>query len=410
MAIKRAPLKTDAAGKCSRWRVILYNRATCKYEWHTVQGTRRDAEAFEREQETRLAKGTYVAKAERLTVAQVTESFLKECKARNRRTSTLLNCSSVLERYILPKFGAWEAGSVRKSDVRAWLGELLESGKGIELVNRIVRVFKTLLFHGVVDLEVIERNVLLRFKQYQRTEKSPGRRVNRAAFTEEEVQRLLAAAKPHERALIGLLCFTGMRPGEAYALRWQDVDLTAGAATITRTWDCRGKLFTPPKTAAGTRTVALSGWVVEQLAAHKERTGPAGGTGADAGALVFATRTGRPLNQSNVRRDIWTKLVRRAGVRALDLYSLRHTFASLGRVAGESAFNVARAMGHSRSTLVDQVYAHSLQSGMASVAERVTARALGEQPKLRVIEGGQRDIRQPLDESSAESSKDRATA
>jgi len=169
-------------------------------------------------------------------------------------------------------------------------------------------------------------------------------------------------------------------------------------------------VFTPPKTAAGTRTVALSGWVVEQLAAHRERTAPAGDPAADAGALVFATRTGRPLNQSNVRRDIWTKLVRRADVRALDLYSLRHTFASFGRVAGESAFNVARAMGHSRSTLVDQVYAHSLQSGMASVAERVTARALGEQPKLRVIEGGQRDIRETLDESPAEGVEKRATA
>ena len=92
------------------------------------------------------------------------------------------------------------------------------------------------------------------------------------------------------------------------------------------------------------------------------------------------------------------------------MYRLRHTFASLGRVAGESAFNVARAMGHSHSMLVDQVYAHGLQSGMASVAERVTARALGEQPKLRVIEGGQRDVRQPLDESPAEGSENRATA
>jgi len=405
MAIKRAPLKTDAAGKCSRWRVIVYNAATSRHEWHTVRGTERDAKAFQRDQETRLAKGTYVAKAERLTVAQVAESFLKECKARNRRTSTLLNYSSVLERYILPKFGTWEAGTVRKSDVRSWLGELLDSGKGVELVNRIVRVFKTLLFHAVVDLEVIERNVLLRFKQYERTDKSVSRRVNRAAFTEDEVQRLLSAARPHERALIGLLCFTGMRPGEGFALRWQDVDLTAGAATITRTWDWRGKVFTPPKTAAGSRTVALSGWLVQELKAHKERAG------AEPGALVFATRTGQPMNPSNVRRDIWTKLVTRAGVRRLDLYSLRHTFASLGRVAGESAFNVARAMGHARSTLVDQVYAHSLQSGMASVAERVTARALGEQPKLRVIEGGQnRDVRQPLDESSAESAKDRATA
>ena len=63
-------------------------------------------------------------------------------------------------------------------------------------------------------------------------------------------------------------------------------------------------------------------------------------------------------------------MLKRAGVRTFDMYSLRHTFASLGRVAGESAFNVSRMMGHSRSTLVDQVYAHSLQSGMASVAER----------------------------------------
>jgi hypothetical protein len=45
-------------------------------------------------------------------------------------------------------------------------------------------------------------------------------------------------------------------------------------------------------------------------------------------------------------------------------------------------------MGHSRSLLVDQVYAHSMQSGMASVAENVTARAPGLKPQFRVIEGG----------------------
>ncbi len=78
-------------------------------------------------------------------------------------------------------------------------------------------------------------------------------------------------------------------------------------------------------------------------------------------------------------------------------------------MAGESAFNVAHAMGHSRSTLVDQVYAHSLQSGMASVAERVIARALGEHPKLRVIDGGAPDVGRSLDESSVESSEVRAT-
>ena len=60
------------------------------------------------------------------------------------------------------------------------------------------------------------------------------------------------------------------------------------------------------------------------------------------------------------------------------MYSLRHTFASLGCTAGEAALNVAAVMGHSRSHLVDQVYAHSLQSGMASVAERHRDSAQGE--------------------------------
>jgi len=95
--------------------------------------------------------------------------------------------------------------------------------------------------------------------------------------------------------------------------------------------------------------VALSGWVVSELTAHKARSD---GT---AEALVFANHNGKPMNPSNLRRDVWLPLRKRAKVQELDLYSLRHTFASLGRTSGESAFNVSRAMGHSRSTLVDAV-------------------------------------------------------
>ena len=98
-------------------------------------------------------------------------------------------------------------------------------------------------------------------------------------------------------------------------------------------------------------------------------------------------------------------------MRGLDLDSLPHTFASLGRTAGASAFNVARMMGHARSSLVDSVYAHTMQSGMASVAESVTARTLGLKPQLRVIEGGNsRDVRQPLDEATPQDAKKGVTA
>jgi integrase len=149
----------------------------------------------------------------------------------------------------------------------------------------------------------------------------------------------------------------GLRPEEVYALRACDVDLNAGAVRIAPSWDHRGGLFVEPKTRAGIRMAPLSGWLVEELGAHIERSGAKGEN------LVFATQAGTAYNPSNVRRDLWSKVIERAGVRKLDMYSLRHTFASLARSSGEAAFNVARAMGHSRSTLVESVYAHSLASG-----------------------------------------------
>jgi integrase len=394
MAIQKAPLKTDAASKCSRWRVILYNPATHKQEWHTVNGTRREAEAFERQQKTRLASGVYIAKTDRRTFAEVVAMFLKERAARDRRTATIVCYETVFKCHLLPEFGPREVGTIRRADIADHFDAMRTAGATVQTVNRTLRAMKAVLFFAL-ERELVERNVMQRFRPFEGGKSE--RHVSRGAFSESEVQAVIAAARPHERALIGLLCFTGLRPGEAYALDWSAIDLEAGCLRVLRSWDHRGGKFVEPKTAAGVRVVPLSGWLVTELEAHKARSGGEG--------LVFANTNGKPMNPSNVRRDLWIPLKKRAGVRALDLYSLRHTFASLGRTAGESAFNVSRMMGHSRSTLVDSVYAHSMQSGMASVAESVTARALGVKPQLRVIEGGARDVRQPLDNASTEAKK-----
>jgi integrase len=400
MAIQRAPRKSDASGKCSRWRVILYNPTTHKQEWHTVDGTRREAEAFERAQKTRLGNGSYIARSERRTFGEIAGLFLAECEARGRRASTLRTYRSNVARHLRPEFGHREAGSIRKQDVSLFFTAKLKTGESAELVNRLIRTMKAVL-NFALDKEMVERNVMARFRPYVGGSE---RRVNRGAFTEDEVRALLGAAKPQERALIGLLCFTGLRPGEAYALRWRDVDLRAGSLIVCRNWDYHAGVFTEPKTAAGSRVVALAGPLVAELEEHKTRSE---GKPDD---LVFANRGGRPMNPSNVRRDIWLPLRARAGVRALDLYSLRHTFTSLARASGEAAFNVSRALGHSKSALVDRVYAHTLPSGMASVAAAVAGRVLGEKPTLRVIEGGQqRDVRRSLDDSSDATEETRAT-
>ncbi len=329
--------------------------------------------------------------------------FIKECRVRNRRTSTVLDYESLLNVHLMPEredgqrggFGPREVGAIRKGDFKTFFTAMREAGATVNTVNKTLGAAKTIL-NFALDQELVERNVLARFRPYtrDRTDKTE-RRAQRGAFSEAEVRQLLAAAKPSERALVALLCFTGIRPGEAFALDWSAVDLEAGSLRIERSWDHRGRRFAEPKTKAGFRCIPLSSWLVTELSAHRERTSAEG--------LVFCNRAGKPMHPCNVATRMWRPLVKRAGVSPLDMYSLRHTFASLGRTAGESAFNMSRMMGHSRSTLVDQVYAHSMQSGLASAAENVTARALGVKPQLRVIEGGNsRDVRRSLDDAAAE--------
>jgi hypothetical protein len=86
------------------------------------------------------------------------------------------------------------------------------------------------------------------------------------------------------------------------------------------------------------------------------------------------------------------------------MYSLRHTSRLSGALL-EKKRSTLRAMGHARSRLVHEVDAHALPSGMASVSERVTARALGKRTKLMIIEGRKRDVRRSLDDTSKSAEK-----
>lgn len=82
----------------------------------------------------------------------------------------------------------------------------------VQTINRAVRAMKAVLFFAL-ERELVERNVMQRFRPYEGDKSA--RAATRGAFIEAEIQAILAAAEPGERALIALLCFTGMRPGEA---------------------------------------------------------------------------------------------------------------------------------------------------------------------------------------------------
>ncbi len=90
-------------------------------------------------------------------------------------------------------------------------------------------VLKSALEHAVRE-EQIPRNV----SRNVRTGTPRPRRFE--PLTDEEAREFLAAASGHRlQPLFELALRTGLRKGELLGLRWEDLDLTGGTASIRRT-------------------------------------------------------------------------------------------------------------------------------------------------------------------------------
>jgi integrase len=425
--IKRVPLKKDPPGQCNRWRVIVYNVQTKKYDWHTVRGTRADAKALERKYEDAKRKGEYAGPLERKTFEEVANLFQDDRRANNRRMSTLEEYQTELKIRLLPQpndklppLGPRDIRNIKRSDMKAHFNALRNDGCTVSQVNKSIKAAKA-IFTYAFDLEYVTSNVMQRYPKLQRVEGEA--KANRGVFTEAELQAIFATATAFELALFGTLSMTGPRPGEIYALDWSAVylDVEKPYFRIERTWCSKGFRFYVPKTEAGRRTVPISAWLASVLREHRARSGGVG--------LVFPSTASTPLNKANVRKRVWMPLLKRAQVPYRDMYSLRWTFVSLARASGEAAFNVSRVIGHARSTIVDTIYGHTVDSALAGVSERVAERvgltgpaapdpptAPRQPPKFRVIEGGrraegndQRDIRRTIDDARARSPRGRTS-
>jgi integrase len=94
-----------------------------------------------------------------------------------------------------------------------------------------------------------------------------------------------------------------MRRGEALALRWSDLELDKGRASISRTlsWVAKAPTFTEPKTAASRRVVPLPAETIVVLREVRKRQAAerlaAGEVWQDLG-LVFALEDGSPFRPS----------------------------------------------------------------------------------------------------------------
>lgn len=175
------------------------------------------------------------------------------------------------------------------------------------------------------------------------------------AWRPDEVARFLEAAKGHRLyPLFALMLATGLRPGEALALRWEDWE---GETLHVRHTLLRDGTLGPTKTPGSNGTLYLDPATQDLLRAWRERLEgekKASPDWVDHG-LMFPSTRGTPLDYGNFKRAFYA-LQEKAGVSRITPHGLRHTYTSLALRAGLPPKVVAARLRHADPTFTVKVY------------------------------------------------------
>jgi integrase len=283
----------------------------------------------------------------------------------------------MLKNHVRPALGTLPLPSITRGQVKSLLAKKREAGLSKDTV-RLIRAAISALFSDAVDSGLVPSNPAAKVG-LARGRKSPDsvstseRRQSIKAMSVEQLDAFLKAAARERLGLLFLfLAETGVRPGEAFALRWPEVDIVGRQVHIKRAI-ARGKRIKVTKTNTD-RYVDLTPRLAKALDVYQtEIEKKALETGREALDLVFPSDAGTPFDDINVGKKFKAILVRAGLPKQFSLYTLRHTFASHLLALNAPITYVANQMGHSRPTTTLQFYAHFLPRGDRALADRLEA-------------------------------------
>jgi integrase len=361
-------------------RVFLGRDGQGKRQYHnkTIHGTKRDAQTYLNQVLRDRDLGTYVEPTKMLLNAYL-DDWLETSAKPGVRPQTLASYKDLLRLYIRPRLGDRALAKLTPLDIQGVYAEMLERG----LSPRTVRYTHSVLRSA---LEQAVKWQLVMHNPADRVDLPRQRREEMQALSPVEVRHFLEVAQGNRfGVLFELLLTTGLRPGEALALRWEDIDLDAGRLRVQRVL-IRGRArtedqdgpnwrFDEPKTPQSRRSVPLPASTARALRTHRvrqlEERLAVGADYVDHG-LVFAGQKGAPVPYRNLIRWHFKAVLEAAGLPAsIRLYDLRHTCATLLLAAGENPKVVSERLGHASVKLTLDCYSHVLPDMQEAAAARL---------------------------------------
>ena len=279
----------------------------------------------------------------RMMVAQLCDHFeqrelAKENTWRSHATKKIYK--AYLNRWVRPHWERYELAEVRTIQVEAWLRTLPLAKSSCAKIRNLMSV----VFNHACRYELFDRNPIDLVRQSAKRRKVP------IVLIPAEIKALVDNLSIRERTLVLLAVSTGLRQSEMFGLKWEDIDLTQGNMSVTRS--IVYGVVGPCKTEASQKPVPIHPLLADALLEWRKC---ARYTAAD--DWVFASRRCRG------RRPYWGQAILRKYIRPVALrlgiqkqfgwHTFRHTYSTLLRSVGTEFKVMQELLRHStlRSTL-----------------------------------------------------------
>ena len=306
---------------------------------------RSQAEGVLRARRSAVFDGTYRPhrKVQVTTFADFAPRFLEA----KRHLRTFVKYRLLIDRYLLAYFGKKPLVTISSRDCLDYYNARLDTDAAIATVNGEMACLKS-LFSEAIRAGVCQTNPVRGIKLV-----NPNN-VRDRILGDDETTRLFTAADKamdYVRPLFYVLYYTGMRRGEALALRWLDVEFAHQRLVLRDS-----------KTGEG-RKVPMRQALADELIRWKPSVGGS--------PWVFPGRYNIDVPMNTIRPG-WLCFCRDAGVTNLHPHDLRHNFTSMLQARGVSDSIIMSITGHKTHVMLHR-YSHSNDAQRLAATESLPA-------------------------------------